>query len=214
MSISLDALEGELKVAFTQAQMDFSADQIGLFARYIELLARWNQIYNLTAVRSPKEMVTRHLVDSLSVLPYLKGPRLLDVGTGAGLPGIPIAIALPDWHVTLLDFNLKKIRFLRQATFDLGLQNIEVAASRIETFQPQIAYDTVISRAYASVQEMVATSLHTCREGGQLLLMKGRYPEQELHLESQDCRLLWVKRLDVPGCEAMRHLVAVEKHKQ
>jgi len=176
---------------------------------YLRLLEKWNRAYNLTAVREPTQMVGRHLLDSLAVLPYLRGARVLDVGTGAGLPGIPLALARPAQHFTLLDSNAKKTRFVTQAVHALGLSNVTVVHARAETFQPSERFDTVIARALASIPDMLAATRHLCATGGRWLAMKGVFPQEELAGIPMEYTAE-VKPLRVPGLEAARHVVIIE----
>lgn len=179
---------------------------------YLQLLAKWNRAYNLTAVREPSEMVTLHLLDSLSVNPYLYGERILDVGTGPGLPGIPLALANPAKHFTLLDSLGKKTRFIQQVINTLELANVTVVQSRVEAFQPPQGFSTVISRAFASLQEMVSHSSHCLERGGRMLAMKGQYPQAELETLGSEVEVLSVEQLEVPGLSAARHLVIMTVH--
>jgi len=174
--------------------------------KYLQLLAKWNQAYNLTAVRDPEKMVTRHLLDSLVIEPYLKGPRVLDIGTGPGLPGIPLALARPDLSFTLLDANAKKTRFVTQAIGELGLKNAEVVQNRVENYRPSVKFDTLISRAFAGIADMLALARHLCAPHGRFLAMKGTYPEEELAAVPADFATE-VVALTVPDLEAERHLV-------
>lgn len=176
---------------------------------YIALLARWNRAYNLTAVRDPAQMVTRHLLDSLAVLPYIKGTRVLDVGTGPGLPGIPLALALPEWRFVLLDSNRKKTRFLIQVVADLGLKNVTVETCRVEDYRPAKLFDTVISRAFSELSEMLAAAGRLCNPGGVIAAMKGEYPLAELAVLPEGFAVAGVYPLRVPGLEATRHVVCV-----
>ncbi|MCK4608494.1 MAG: 16S rRNA (guanine(527)-N(7))-methyltransferase RsmG [Gammaproteobacteria bacterium] len=173
---------------------------------YVELLQKWNKAYNLTAVREPAAIVTHHILDSLAIVPYIHGARVLDVGSGAGLPGIPLALALPDKEFVLLDSNGKKTRFLNQAKSVLALKNVTIVAERAERYQPAKLFDTIICRAFASLAEIVALTSHLLSANGQILAMKGKYPEQELQEVTNSAV---VHKLRVPGLDAERHLVCI-----
>lgn len=147
---------------------------------YLMLLHKWNQAYNLTAVRALDQMVGRHILDSLAVIPWVKGTRLLDVGSGAGLPGIPLALANPNLEVVLLDSNGKKTRFLQEVKRVLNLTHVEIVKSRVETYYPETRFDTVVSRAFSNVQQMVDWTTHLIAEKGIWLAMKGLTPDSEL----------------------------------
>ena len=178
---------------------------------YVMLLAKWNRSYNLTAARDPLAMVSQHLLDSLAVLPHLALPphaaRLADVGTGAGLPGIPVALARPHWHVALIESNQKKAAFLRQAAIELGIKNMEVHEGRAEDWQPQERFALVMSRAFAELASFVAACRHLLAPGGTFAAMKGRNPQAEIERLPPDVRLRAVLRLRTPLREAERHLV-------
>ncbi len=177
---------------------------------YIALIVKWNKVYNLTAVREPEAMIGHHLLDSLAVLPHLSAVRrLIDVGSGAGLPGIPLAIARPDMKIALLDSNHKKTTFMRQACMELGLTNAEVVCERVENWQPQDKYDAVISRAYSELKEFVRLSAHLVAKGGKLYAMKGLYPTEEITQLKAGAKVEAVMPLTVPELEAQRHLVII-----
>lgn len=176
---------------------------------YLALMLKWNKVYNLTAVRTPDKMLILHLLDSLAVKPHLVGTRLIDVGTGAGLPGIPLAIADPALQVTLLDSNHKKTVFLRQACLELGIGNASVVCERVEAWRPTEKYDTVISRAFSDLAEFAGVARHLCRDDGAMLAMKGVYPHEEISRLPPQVRLQRVIALDVPGLDAERHLVEI-----
>ncbi len=184
----------------------------GRLLDYVRLLAKWNRVYNLTAVREPREMVTRHLLDSLAVLPHLRElrpKRVLDVGTGGGLPGIPLALLSPQTGFVLLDSNGKKTRFVQQAVAELGLRNVEVVHARAEQYRPQAPFDVVISRAFSSLREMMEKAGAYCDGEGVLLAMKGAWPEQELADLPAACMLRGSQRLQVPGLDEERHLIVL-----
>jgi 16S rRNA (guanine527-N7)-methyltransferase len=180
---------------------------------FLHLLVKWNRAYNLTAVRQPEQMVTRHLLDSLVIGPYIQGPRILDVGTGAGLPGIPLALAYPNCQFTLLDSSGKKIRFVTQAVAELGLVNVDVVQSRVEAYQPASRFDTVTARAYSSIEELVKQTAHLLADGGQYLIMKGAYPVAEVEAMPAGYHLEAIHQLQVPRLDAQRHLLVVRANK-
>ena len=177
---------------------------------YLDLLARWNRTYNLTAVRDPREMVSRHLLDSLAMEPFLDGiDSLADLGTGPGLPGIPLAIARPGLRVTLVEANGKKARFLREAVRTLGLANAEVAESRIEALDRPGAFDAITARALATLPQILEFGGHLLAPGGKLLAMKGMRPDEEIAALPRGWRLETLHRLTVPGLDGERHLAVV-----
>jgi 16S rRNA (guanine527-N7)-methyltransferase len=181
------------------------------FNQYLDLLEEWNQTFNLTAIRDRKQMEIAHLQDSLSVLPYVTGKRLIDVGTGAGLPGMILAIANPELEVTLLDSAGKKTRFLQQAKAALKLNQVTVVNSRVEDYHPEQLFDQVISRAFSNLTKFVECTEHLCKPTGQFLAMKGQLPEEEIHALPKQFRVSAVHRLQVPGLNAERHLIVIEK---
>jgi 16S rRNA (guanine527-N7)-methyltransferase len=179
---------------------------------FLELLAKWNQTYNLTAIREPERMITHHLLDALAVLPQLPargGLRILDVGSGGGIPGIPLAIARPDWHVTLVDSNHKKMAFGTQATIELKLRNVVARAERVEALTPDAPFDIVISRAFADLATFAATSARHVAPGGMLVAMKGVHPDEEIAELPRHIEVLATPSLAVPGLAAARHLVCL-----
>lgn len=174
--------------------------------RYRDLIATWNRVYSLTAVRDIDEMIPRHLLDSLAIAPYVKGERILDVGAGAGLPGIPLALTLPQWQFVLLDSNGKKTRFLIHVKSELSLTNVEVVQARVEQYQPEQLFDTIVTRAFGSLDAMIEKTKRLCRPGGCLLAMKGQYPQDELAAISERFE---VYPITVPALDAQRHLVCI-----
>ena len=197
-----------------RATLDHGLEELGLdldetkrqkLINYIHLLNKWNKVHNLTAVRDPEEMVTLHLLDSLAVMPHVHAKRLLDVGSGAGLPGIPLAICLPELQVTVMDSSQKKASFMRQAKAELGLDNLEVACGRVEDYRPEVPFDTITSRAFSELALFVKLTRHLGAEDGQWLAMKGVYPQEEL--DKLDIVPNQILPLKVPGLQAQRHLV-------
>lgn len=178
---------------------------------YLALVDKWNRVYNLTAVRERDRMLAHHVLDSLAVAPHLAGSALLDVGSGAGLPGIPLAVARPELAVTLLEASHKKAAFLRQAAIELGLDNVDVVNARVETWDAPRRYDVVISRAFSDLAEFAGLAGRHCSEGGVLAAMKGVHPYEELAQLPLPYRASAVIALEVPGLDAERHLVLVQR---
>lgn len=198
------------KLASGLAVMGVSVDSVTQqkLLDYIELIDKWNKVHNLTAVRDPNDMVTMHLLDSLSVLPCIKGEDLLDVGSGAGLPGIPLALVRPELKVTVMDSNHKKASFMRQAKAVLGMSNLEIVCGRVEEYHSEAGFSTIISRAFSDLSEFLRLSRHLLAEDGVWLAMKGVYPYDELaqsHGITSE-----VIPLRVPGLDAQRHLVIMK----
>ena len=210
-SVSWPDLEQQLATALQRGcaalALSLEQRQQELLLEYLDLLHKWNKAYNLTAVREPEQMVPRHLLDSLVIAPYIRGQRLIDVGTGAGLPGVPMAILFPQREFHLLDSNGKKTRFLFQVKTALGLDNMQVHHARVESFQPDRPFDAVLSRAFASLSDMVGGCSHLLAPEGCFLAMKGAYPAQELGTVAAQCDITAVYPLQVPGLAEQRHLV-------
>ena len=190
--------------------LDLSASQQQQLLDYVALIAKWNKVYNLTAVRDPEAMITQHLLDSLAVMPHLAGvARIIDIGSGAGLPGIPLAIARSECKITLLDSTHKKSTFQRQACLEFGLANVEIVCERVERFNPEVKFEAGISRAFSDLSEFARLSAHLLEKGGKLCAMKGIYPHEELGKLPQPFKLQEVIPLTVPGMDANRHLVII-----
>ena len=203
-------LRGELDAGLAALGLD-PALSAPLLA-YLALLHRWNGTYNLTAIREPREMLTKHLLDSLAMHPHVADGRLADLGTGPGLPGIPLAIAKPGLRVTLVESNGKKARFLREALRTLRLANAEVAESRIEALDRPGAFDQLTARALATLPQIVTLGGHLLQRGGRLLAMKGTRPDDEIAGLPEGWWLESVQPLTVPGLAGERHLVTVVRH--
>jgi 16S rRNA (guanine527-N7)-methyltransferase len=179
-------------------------------AAYLELLAKWNRTYNLTAIREPERMITHHVLDALAVLPHLPSRanlRLLDVGSGGGVPGLVLAIARPDWRVVVLDSNHKKGAFLQQTVIELRIANAEAVTARVEDYAPSAPFDVVISRAFSDLATFAQTSARHLAPRGQLVAMKGVYPDEELANLPATLQVVATPALTVPGVEAERHLI-------
>jgi 16S rRNA (guanine527-N7)-methyltransferase len=202
-----DALRPALLRGLAALQIEISAPERLL--DYLELLVKWNRVYNLTAVREPARMLTHHLLDSLAILPWVRGPRVLDVGTGAGLPGLVLAMARPDWQLVLLDSNSKKTRFVTQAVVELGIGNAEVVTGRIEQYRAPL-FDTVIARAFSSLAEVEALVRPLLATDGRLVMMKGARPDDEIADLPAGLRVS-VEVLRVPDLDAERHAVIIDR---
>lgn len=176
---------------------------------YVRMLDKWNRTYNLTAVRDPEQMVPRHLLDSLSILPFVSGARVADIGTGAGLPGIPLAIARDDLQFTLIDSNAKKIRFVKQAVHELKLTNVVSVHERVEKLVLADGYPVLVARAFDAIPDMLARCRHLAAPGGRFLAMKGVYPQKEIAALGGRHGQPRVETLAVPGLDAARHLVVI-----
>lgn len=178
---------------------------------YLNLMQTWNRVFNLTAITKPLDAIYLHLIDSLVIQPYLHGHRLLDVGTGAGLPGIPLAIAHPEQQWVLLDKNNKKTRFLTQVIAELKLSNVEVVQSRCENFHPTPCFDSILSRAFGNIRLFVETTKHLLCQDGILIAMKGKYPKEELDTIPNSFKLMDVTHLTIKGMNIERHLIRISK---
>lgn len=201
------------EIEFDRVALDGGLQQMGVvlpresvdqLIAFLHMLVKWNRVYNLSAIKDPAEMISLHLLDSLSVLPHLHGESCIDVGTGAGLPGIPLAIARPDMRFELLDSNSKKTRFVQQVCIELGLKNVRCVHDRIERYQPQQKFDTVTARAFTSLPALLTLTRHLLTTGGQLLAMKSKEIDALLRDDFQFHR---VETLLVPELEATRNLV-------
>lgn len=209
-----------LKQGSTKLGLDLSESEINLLLRFLTLLNKWNKAFNLSAVRDPGEMLSRHLLDSLSLLPLVRELRLqdptknfnvLDVGTGPGLPGIPLAICMPDTRFVLLDSNGKKTRFVFQACIELGIKNVEVENTRIENYQSARQVDIVVSRAFASLVDFARGCELVAGSNTRLIAMKGQYPAEEITALPEHWQVLRTHELKVPGSDGDRHFIELTR---
>jgi len=190
--------------------IDLTDQQLSLLDQYLELFIKWNKAYNLSAIRDPLQMVPLHLLDSLIVHPFVAdAKRIIDVGTGPGLPGIVLAIMNPDKDFTLLDSNGKKTRFLFQAKTSLKLNNVSIVNDRVEAFQPDNGFDMIVSRAFASLADMTHWCHHLLGDDGIFLAMKGQYPSEEFAAIEENYQIIESHQLDVPNVDGERHLLAI-----
>ncbi|WP_392566252.1 16S rRNA (guanine(527)-N(7))-methyltransferase RsmG [Utexia brackfieldae] len=202
-------LKNKLVTLLKQNHISITDQQISLLISYVKLLDKWNKAYNLTSVRNPEEMLVKHIIDSLVISPHLVGDDFIDVGTGPGLPGIPLAIINPDKHFTLVDSLGKRIRFLKQVIFELNLTNVEAIQSRIEALTDK-KYDGIISRAFASLQDMLNWCEHLPNQTGLFYALKGVYPQDEITLLPKHFTVQETVRFDIPEISAERHLIIIK----
>jgi len=200
-------LAGQLSAGVAALGIEVSPAAQEKLLAYLELMAKWNRVYNLTALRNPGEWVTHHLLDSLSVLPHIRGPLVVDVGSGAGLPGLGLAIVRPDWQIVSVEAVDKKAAFQRQVAAELALTNVRVEGRRVEDVVLEGGADTVVSRAFSSLADFVNLTRHLLRPGGQWVAMKGRLPEGEIAALPADVRVREIIELKVPGLNAERCVV-------
>lgn len=203
----------KLSRLLVEAGISLSDQQQQQLVAYVEMLHKWNKAYNLTSVRDPNEMLVRHILDSIVVAPHLQGTRFIDVGTGPGLPGIPLSIVRPESHFTLLDSLGKRVRFLRQVQHELKLTNIEPVQSRVEDFPAEPPFDGVISRAFASLNDMVNWCHHLPGDAGRFYALKGQLPEDEIARLPAGLAVESIVELNVPHLDGERHLVIVKANK-
>ncbi|WP_376694733.1 16S rRNA (guanine(527)-N(7))-methyltransferase RsmG [Wenzhouxiangella sp. EGI_FJ10305] len=208
--MNTDALRARLDAGLAGLGLTLEKEKTDRLLDYLALLSRWNRAYNLTAVDDPAAMVERHLLDSLSILPWIDGSEIVDAGTGAGLPGVPLAIACPDKHFVLVDSNGKKVRFLRQVRRELGLDNIEPVQARLEEFVPEAAPDQVVARALAPLPRLVEQLGHLLSAGATLLAMKGRLEDDECAAVADAYNVDRIE-LNVPGASGARSLAILRK---
>jgi 16S rRNA (guanine527-N7)-methyltransferase len=201
------SLERQLSEGLAGLGLALPDDAPDRLLRYLELLQKWNRTYNLTAIREPSRLVSHHLLDCLAAVPHVPEGSVVDIGSGGGLPGVPLAIAQPERLATLLDSNHKKGAFLRQVIIECGLRNAQVHVGRAEEWQPAVRFDVAVSRAFADLAGFAEAARHLVKPGGTLAAMKGVYPDEELALLPQDVALIQAIPLQVPSLKAARHLL-------
>jgi len=204
------SIEPQLKAGIAALGLALPEGAEAKLLAYLALLDKWNRVYNLTAVRDAERMVSHHLLDSLAAVPFFQGESVLDVGSGGGLPGIPLAIARPQVRVTLIDSIAKKTAFLLQAKAELGLGNLTVVTGRVEDYRPAEGFDVITSRAFSDLKEFVALTRHLLKPGGCWLAMKGLYPNEEIAQLPPGVKVSADHALVVPGLDATRHLIVLE----
>ncbi|MEH0690047.1 16S rRNA (guanine(527)-N(7))-methyltransferase RsmG [Vibrio cholerae] len=208
----MSALRDKLDALIANTDLQVSDAQREQLVGYVAMLDKWNKAYNLTSVRDPFEMLVKHILDSIVVSTHLVGERFIDVGTGPGLPGIPLAIMHPDKTFYLLDSLGKRIRFIKQVLHELGIKNVTPIQSRVEEFQPEEKFDAVLSRAFASMVDMVSWCHHLPKaESGVFLALKGQLPQDEIEQLPDWCSVSEIKALNVPELEGERHLVILSR---
>lgn len=192
-------------------QNNFSINEVTSkkLVEYVLLLHKWNQIHNLTSIRDPLQMLSKHIIDSLAISPYLQGPNILDVGTGAGLPGLPLALTHPQYRFALLDSNGKKTRFLTHVIQTLMIANIDIIPLRVEKYHPEICFNSIVTRAFSQLNEFLDKTKHLCCENGIFLAMKGQYPTEEIEMLDADFKLINAKALQILGLDEKRHLLII-----
>ena len=209
MTESQAELRSRLSRGLESLEIPSDSQQQDKLLAFIHLLGKWNRVYNLTAINEPSKIVTHHILDSLSIVPFINGHRILDIGAGAGLPGIPLAIMLTGIEFTLIDSNSKKSRFMQQAMAELDMKNVTVEQVRVEQYNPGNLFDTVISRAFASLEKIAKLSAPLCVDDGLILAMKGVYPEQEIESISKSFEIKAVHKIQVPGIDAERNVILI-----
>ena len=208
----LENLKAPLISGAEKLGLSLTDQQIDALLGYLQLMHKWNKAYNLTSVRDPKEMLHKHILDSLAVAPYIQAKRYIDVGTGPGLPGIPLSIVCPSAHFTCLDSLGKRVRFMKQVAYELKLENVNPIQSRVEQHTPERLYDGVLSRAFASLSDMLTWCEHLIDSSGEFLALKGQYPQDELSDIPDNIALVSTHKLEVPYVVGERNLIVLKKH--
>ena len=202
----MEACKKTLITGLESLDLPLDEDKIEQLMCFIKLLEKWNKAYNLTSIRNTEDMVRLHLLDSLAIIPFIEGKHVIDIGTGAGLPGIPLAIYLPSIDFTLLDSNAKKTRFVQQVILELKLKNVSVCHNRVERYLPEVSFNTVITRAFASLSDIVKLTGHLLSKNGIILAMKGQPPDEQ-YINFAKTTLI---PINVPGIPANRCLVKMQ----
>ncbi len=211
MSALKESLLNSLKHRLSKLTLSVSESQCEKLVDFVLMMHKWNKAYNLTSVRDPEQMLVKHILDSIVIGPHLDRDTYIDVGTGPGLPGIPLAIIHPDKQFVLLDSLGKRVRFMKQAGFDLGLTNITPVQSRVESYSSHLKLDGVLSRAFASLKDMLYWCQHLVDSEGEFLALKGQFPEQEIEQMPTDFKIIETIALTVPDLEGERHLLKIKK---
>lgn len=200
----------ELIRQLNQNQFNIDDDVISKkLIEYVLLLHKWNQVHNLTSIREPLQMISKHILDSLAISPYLQGPRILDVGTGAGLPGLPLALTHPQYRFALLDSNGKKTRFLTHVMQTLMINNVDIISSRVEKYYPENCFNCIVSRAFSQLNDFLHKTKHLCCKNGIFLAMKGQYPAEEINTLDENFKLIDSKSLKIAGLDEKRHVLII-----
>lgn len=207
--IDFKQLHTELLKQLSQNHFNVNEITSKKLVEYVLLLHKWNQIHNLTSIRDPLQMLSKHIIDSLAISPYLLGPNILDVGTGAGLPGLPLALTHPQYRFALLDSNGKKTRFLMHVIQTLMIANVDIIPLRVEKYHPKNCFNSIVSRAFSQLNEFLHKTRHLSCENGIFLAMKGQYPAEEIAAIDADFTLLDTKDLQIAGLDQKRHLLII-----
>ncbi|MGC1855100.1 MAG: 16S rRNA (guanine(527)-N(7))-methyltransferase RsmG [Candidatus Aquirickettsiella sp.] len=207
--VNFTQLHAELLNQLSQNHFDIREITSKKLIEYVMLLHKWNQIHNLTSIRDPLQMLSKHIIDSLAISPYLQGPNILDVGTGAGLPGLPLALTHPQYRFALLDSNGKKTHFLTHVIQTLMIVNVEIIPLRVEKYHPENCFNSIVSRAFSQLNKFLDKTKHLCCENGIFLAMKGQYPTEEIETLETDFKLIDTKALKIAGLDDKRNLLII-----
>lgn len=211
--MNANQLHDNLQKQLAQNDLTLNESVISKLIDYLLLLEKWGQVYNLTSIRDPNQMIPKHILDSFSIGPYLRGTRVLDVGTGAGLPGIPLALTHPNCHFTLLDSNGKKTRFLTHVMQKLAISNIDIIQTRVEQFQANICFDSIVTRAFTSLTDFLHKTKHLACQKGIFLSMKGQYPSEEINQLDKTFSVTSINPIHINGLNEKRHVIVIKLNK-